>query len=65
MPNLSLITEISLKLNPFLKPVPKALENASFAENLLEKKAVLLLIFFDLIISWFEYIRDINFLFFY
>jgi len=36
-PYLSLTMEISLKFNPFLNPVPKAFENASFAANLLEK----------------------------
>ena len=54
--------EISLKFKPFLKPVPKALEKASFAANLLEKKAVLLSAFFDLIISSLEKIRETNFL---
>ena len=42
MQYLSFIIEISLKFKPSLKPVPKALEKASFAANLLEKKAVLL-----------------------
>ena len=62
LPYLSFLMEISLKFKPFLKPVPKALEKASLAANLLEKKAALLIIFFDLIISSFEKIRDINFL---
>jgi len=29
--------EISLKFNPFLKPMPIALDNASLAANLFEK----------------------------
>ena len=62
LPYLSFIMEISLKFKPFLKPVPKALEKASFAANLLEKKAVLLSVFFDLIISSLEKIRETNFL---
>ena len=60
LPYLSLTMEISLKFKPFLKPEPKALEKASLAANLLEKKAALLTIFFDLIISSFEKILDIN-----
>jgi len=36
LPNLSLITVISLKFKFSLKPVPIALENASLAANLLE-----------------------------
>jgi hypothetical protein len=42
---LLLVIEISLKFNVSLKPVPSALENASLAANLLEKKAVLFFVF--------------------
>ena len=61
-PYLSLTIEISLKFKPFLNPVPKAFEKASFAANLLEKKQVLLFIFCDFRISSFEKILDKNFL---
>ena len=60
-PCLLLVIEISLKLRISLKPVPSALENASLAANLLEKKAVLFFVFFDLLISSFVKIRNKNF----
>ena len=46
LPYFVFCTEISLKFSFFLNPVPKALENASFAANFLEKKDVLFEIFF-------------------
>ena len=52
-----------MKFNEFLKPIPKAFENASFAANLFEKKEVLLFIFFEMFISFFVKIRFTNFLF--
>ena len=54
---------MSLKFKPFLNPEPKALEKASFAANLLEKKPALLTLFFESFISEFENILETNFLF--
>ena len=37
LPKLSFKISTSLKFNPFLNPVPRALENDSFAANFFEK----------------------------
>ena len=62
-PLLSFKIEISLKHNLFLKPLPKALTNASLAENLLDKYEILLFFFLKLLISLGLQIRLINLFF--
>ena len=54
---------MSLKLRLSLKPVPKALANASLAANLFEKKIFLFDIFFEAKISFWLKVLLINFFF--